>query len=228
MTMKTVFIAKSERLLCDALSYSCTALGLKVIGSCTDGGEALDMIIQHNPDFIFVDAGLSTLSGFELVRELRKNNIQAHFIFYVKEHDPALLREAIALRVDSLLFAEDDMDELERCFATICAASNSTQGAGRIVNKPFRKTQREELLRSLTPAQLRILAMVSTHKTMPEIAKELYISPHTVNNHIANIRRKLDLEGRGTLLKFALAIKHRLIERDGQVRISNNNLGLSA
>jgi len=56
---------------------------------------------------------------------------------------------------------------------------------------------------------------------MPEIAEELFISPHTVNNHVANIRRKLDLQGRGVVLKYALAIKHRLVEVDGKVSIAN-------
>lgn len=226
--MKTVFIAKSERLLCDALSYSCTSLGLKVVGSSTDGQEALSLILEKNPDFIFVDAALSNISGFELVKQLRKRNLHARSIFYVKNHDPSLLREAMSLRVDSLLFAEDDIDELARCFASIYAGKGWLNTQLKKDIRPHQQEYKEKLLKSLTPAQLRILALVSTHKTMPEIAKELFISPHTVNNHIANIRRKLKLVGRGSLLKFALAIKHRLIEKEGQVLVSEMDFKFSS
>lgn len=55
-----------------------------------------------------------------------------------------------------------------------------------------------------------ILYHTACHKSVKEIAEELSISPHTVNNHQANLRKKLNLFGRNELLKYALTVKSKL------------------
>jgi DNA-binding CsgD family transcriptional regulator len=49
---------------------------------------------------------------------------------------------------------------------------------------------------SLTATELRIAELVGQGRTSPQIAAELYLSPRTVQNHISNILRKLDLHSR--------------------------------
>ena len=49
---------------------------------------------------------------------------------------------------------------------------------------------------SLTATELRIAEQVGQSRTSPQIAAELYLSPRTVQTHISNILRKLDLHSR--------------------------------
>lgn len=49
---------------------------------------------------------------------------------------------------------------------------------------------------SLTATELRIAGHVGQGRTSPQIAAELYLSPRTVQTHISNILRKLDLHSR--------------------------------
>jgi LuxR family maltose regulon positive regulatory protein len=44
---------------------------------------------------------------------------------------------------------------------------------------------------ALTAAELRILPMLSTHLSFPEIGKELFLSPHTIKSAMKSIYRKL-------------------------------------
>jgi LuxR family maltose regulon positive regulatory protein len=44
---------------------------------------------------------------------------------------------------------------------------------------------------SLTAAELRLLPMLSTHLSFPEIARELFISRHTVKSEAMSLYRKL-------------------------------------
>ena len=44
---------------------------------------------------------------------------------------------------------------------------------------------------ALTAAELRILPMLSTHLSFPEIGKELFLSPHTIKWTMKSIYRKL-------------------------------------
>ena len=45
---------------------------------------------------------------------------------------------------------------------------------------------------ALTAAELRLLPMLATHLSVPEIATELYLSPHTIKSQMKSIYRKLD------------------------------------
>ncbi|MFK8103152.1 MAG: LuxR C-terminal-related transcriptional regulator [Saprospiraceae bacterium] len=225
--MRTIFIAKTERLLCDALCSCCTSLGLKVIGSSTDGRESLDLIQQLQPDFAIVEGGLPSINGFEIIEQLKRDQVNTQTILYLQNHNPDFLRKALSLNVNSLLFAEDGLEKLSQCFDEKNYVSPFVNHRRENRVKELTFDTKQDLLNSLTPAQLKILALVGTHKTMPEIAEKLFISPHTVNNHIANIRRKLDLRGRGVVLKYALAIKHKLVEIDGKVLVSHNSYDYS-
>jgi LuxR family maltose regulon positive regulatory protein len=49
---------------------------------------------------------------------------------------------------------------------------------------------------SLTTAELRLLPMLATHLSGPEIAAELFLSPHTVKSHQVSLYRKLGTSSR--------------------------------
>ncbi|WP_048695451.1 helix-turn-helix domain-containing protein, partial [Nostocoides australiense] len=54
-------------------------------------------------------------------------------------------------------------------------------------------------LASLTKAQLAVAQLVGAGLTSKEIAEQLYLSPRTVDNHLAQIYRKLDIPSRSRL-----------------------------
>jgi DNA-binding NarL/FixJ family response regulator len=66
-------------------------------------------------------------------------------------------------------------------------------------------------LSTLTQSEMRILKLIAGSRTSKEIANELCLSPKTVENHRGNIADKLGLEGRNTLLHFAIEHKKLLL-----------------
>src|SRR5262249_794680 len=59
-------------------------------------------------------------------------------------------------------------------------------------------------LKGLTPAERRVLKLISEYKTTKQIADELCISGRTVEAHRAHISAKLGLHGSLALVKFAI------------------------
>jgi LuxR family transcriptional regulator, maltose regulon positive regulatory protein len=49
---------------------------------------------------------------------------------------------------------------------------------------------------SLTAAELRVLPLLATHLSFPEIGAEIFLSPHTVKSQAMSIYRKLDASSR--------------------------------
>ena len=69
------------------------------------------------------------------------------------------------------------------------------------VNQAFSKeltlhTHPSVLVDPLTPREMDVLALLSTNKTVPEIAADLYVTPNTVRSHIKRIYDKLDVHRR--------------------------------
>jgi LuxR family maltose regulon positive regulatory protein len=59
---------------------------------------------------------------------------------------------------------------------------------------------------SLTTAELRLLPMLATHLTFPEIGQRLYVSRHTVKSQVASIYQKLGVSSRSDAIDRARAI----------------------
>jgi LuxR family transcriptional regulator, maltose regulon positive regulatory protein len=53
---------------------------------------------------------------------------------------------------------------------------------------------------ALTAAELRLLPLLSTHLSVPEIAAELFLSPHTIKSQMKSIYRKLDASTRNRVV----------------------------
>ena len=59
---------------------------------------------------------------------------------------------------------------------------------------------------TLTPAELRVLPMLSTHLKFEEIAGRLSVSRHTVKAQIVSIYSKLGVSSRGEAIERAIEI----------------------
>jgi LuxR family maltose regulon positive regulatory protein len=56
---------------------------------------------------------------------------------------------------------------------------------------------------TLTAAELRLLPLLSTHLSVPEIAAELFLSAHTIKSQVRSIYRKLDASSRNQVVTRA-------------------------
>lgn len=90
--------------------------------------------------------------------------------------------------------------------------STPIDGVGTLMEKVKRVLDENEYITRnykkfalLTKREKEILALLSTGKSSPEIADQLFISRETVATHRKNIIRKLDVKSFAELLRFALA-----------------------
>jgi LuxR family maltose regulon positive regulatory protein len=56
---------------------------------------------------------------------------------------------------------------------------------------------------ALTAAELRLLPLLPTHLSVPEIAAEIYLSPHTIKSHMRSMYRKLGVSSRNQAITRA-------------------------
>lgn len=193
-----------------------TDQALKVIADASNGRQALELILKMQPDVAVLDVNMPEMSGFDVARELQNSSLATDVIFLTMHKDEGMFNTALDLGVKGYLLKESAVEDI---VAGIKAVANgehfiSPQLTSFLVKRSQRNlsfTENPNTVNALTPAERRVLKLISEEKTSREIAELLSISVHTVERHRENICTKLDIHGSNVLLKFAMLHKSELI-----------------
>lgn len=87
-------------------------LGLEVAGEAADGIEALKLIREIRPEILITDIRMPDMDGLQLIREVRKLDLNIKITILSGYSDYDYLKAAIRLGVDNYLLKPIDNDEL--------------------------------------------------------------------------------------------------------------------
>jgi DNA-binding NarL/FixJ family response regulator len=188
---------------------------LKIIAEADDGKSALELINQSTPDVAVLDVNMPEMSGFEVVRELRKTKLTTEFIFLTMHKDEAMFNTSMDLGVKGYLLKESAVEDITDGIKAVAGGENFISAA--LATFLFNRSRRNATfvaakpsINDLTATEHRVLKMIADDKTSREIADQLSISVRTVERHRQNICDKLEIHGSNALMKFALANKEQL------------------
>jgi DNA-binding NarL/FixJ family response regulator len=181
----------------------------ELAGETGDGKVALELIQEKKPEVAVLDVKLPGLTGLEIARQLQAAHSPTRVIILTMHNEEALCNRALDDGAMGFVLKENAVEEIMKAIVAVAAGEHyfSPSVSGHLIRRRLRTNSlvREKPgLEGLTKAELRILRLISMKKTSREIAKELFISPRTVEAHRANICTKLELRGSHSLLHFAL------------------------
>ena len=80
--MLKLIIADDERIIRETISnlIDWNSLGIELIGSCCDGIEAYNMILDESPDIVMTDIRMPGLSGLDLIERVTQTDLNTQFI----------------------------------------------------------------------------------------------------------------------------------------------------
>jgi DNA-binding NarL/FixJ family response regulator len=185
---------------------------LTVLAEAGNGEEALQVIRELQPQVAVLDVDMPKMDGFAVAREIQKQCLATEIVFLTMHSTEDLFNEAMNLNVRSYILKDSAVTD-------IIAAIKATVAKQYFVTQslvPFLLNRRQqsatvdetrEALDTLTPTERKILKLIAEYKSSKEIGAELYIHYRTVENHRANICRKLGLQGHNSLIRFTLQNK---------------------
>ncbi|RFS26944.1 DNA-binding response regulator [Chitinophaga silvatica] len=179
----------------------------EVIFSAKNGEEAVRMSEQLQPDVVILDIDMPVMNGLTAATEiLRQNNsIQVILLTMHKVKDAFL--HALELGVSGYVLKENAVTDIINSIQSVLKGQSyiSPEMSSFLLHLKRNRMQTiDEQLKSLTPAEQKILKMIGSYKSTKEIADELFISEKTVSNHRMNMTKKLNLTGKNALLRFAI------------------------
>lgn len=179
-------------------------IDFEILDSASNGQEALEKIIALQPDVATLDLDMPLMNGIEVAKVLLKDHKNIKIVILSMHKDADIIRAAMALGINGYVFKDDAVNDL------VSAIRVANEG-GHYISVDNTKAfafvnENNELIGDLTKMEKLILKEIALQKTTKQIADENFISTKTVENHRANICRKLNLSGNNALLKFALKV----------------------
>ena len=185
-----------------------TASHLEIIGEAKDGVEAIQKLLQCQPDVALLDIDMPKASGFEVLTAVREKGVTLQVVFLTMHKDEQFLNAALDLGVKGFLVKDSAAEEVIDCIEAVVNGQEfiSPQLTSFLL-KRMRQAQtnfaKTSQLDQLTPTEHKVLKLIAQYKTNKEIAAELMMGVRTVEQHRLNISEKFDLKGRHALMKFA-------------------------
>ncbi len=168
-----------------------------------NGLDAYKKIIAQQPEIAILDLEMPSLSGLDVCRKVLAEKHSTKFIILTSHKEKKYYDDAMACGVLGYLQKDKAIEELLACIAAVQQGQVYT--SKNILKTLTESNQKNSvLIEKLTATEKLILKFITQGKTSAQIAAEIFISIKTVDNHRSNIAKKLNLEGKNSLVKFAL------------------------
>jgi DNA-binding NarL/FixJ family response regulator len=175
-----------------------------VIEGAGDAKAGYLAFLQNQPDVTVIDIKLPDLSGFELLRQIRKEDPDARIIMFSMNDDPDFVVRAVEMGAQGYLSKSDDPRLFVKAVHKVAAGEKfiSPHLAEAVTFSASATTG--SLTSQITPRELEILRLLRRGNKIAEIADTLGISYKTVSNTTSQLRRKLNARGHSDLIRIAV------------------------
>jgi two-component system response regulator DesR len=196
-TQIRVLLAEDDELIREALvSLLEREPDITVVGTVRDGRQALEQALLQRPEVAIVDLQMPVLDGIGVITELRRLLPTCAGVILTGHGRPFLLRQALMSGARGFL--------AKGAPATALADAIRRVHEGRRYVDPVLAADALTVQPTpLTPRETEVLLAAQSDRPVPEVARELYLSPGTVRNYLASITQKLQAESRSQAYRIA-------------------------
>ena len=185
---------------CRSLFASDSAVKIDV---ATDAKSGHRTYVSRKPDVTVIDIKLPDVSGFELMRRIRKENPDAKIIMFSMNDDPAFVIRAIELGAQGYVSKGDDPRILVKALRKVAAGDNfiSPQLAKAVTFSGA--SIKASPATQMTARELEILRLLGRGDKIVEVADALEVSYKTVANTTSLLKQKLAAKNHSDLSRIA-------------------------
>ncbi|MEM5276471.1 response regulator transcription factor [Cupriavidus taiwanensis] len=180
--------------------------GLRVVGEADDGEAALAWLdragVAEIPDLVITDIGMRGMGGIALAAALHDRYPELAVLIVSMHDNLEYVRQAVRAGARGYVLKDAPADELIAAIRAVLAGR--VFYSARIARGIAEQSPAAGPLDALTPRERDILRGIGRGLANKEIAAQLGVSVRTVETHRLNLKRKLGIEGRAGLVKYAV------------------------
>ncbi len=194
----------------DAVANDLEAAGLEVVATAATGTEAINRFRAARPQVVVLDLQIPPPSGVEVTATVLQDDPSARVLILSASGEQDDVLQAVKAGATGYLVKSASRDELIAAVRRVGAGDSVfTPGLAGLVLGEFRRMAQEPGPETppgeqLTERETEVLKMVAKGMSYKQIAARLVLSHRTVQNHVQNTLRKLQLHNRVELTRYAI------------------------
>src|SRR5665213_1341979 len=103
----TLILADDHGIVREGVAAFCKGRSdVSLLGQCSDGQEALEMILARNPDFAVLDLDMPKLTGLEVIRRVKEAGSKTRMIILSINRDQSVIRELFRSGADGYVLKD--------------------------------------------------------------------------------------------------------------------------
>jgi len=171
---------------------------IKVVAEASNGEEAVEQFLRHQPDVTLMDLQLPRMNGLQAIRAIRHGAPDARVVVLTMYHGDEDIYRALQAGAAGYLLKDTVPEDLVRVIREVHAGKRAIPPDVEAA-LALRATQP-----ALTFREIQVLELLATGKRNKEIAADLGISSDTARAHIKSIFIKFNVHDRTAALAEAL------------------------
>jgi DNA-binding NarL/FixJ family response regulator len=194
-------IVDDHRVFAESLAFLLSIKGeAEIVGSVTTGEDALKKVATQRPDIVLMDIEMKGIDGIVATRKLKDKFPDVKVIMLTMHAEEEHILEAVKAGARGYVLKDYSCSSIIEAIRSVSRdeAFLDPRSSGKFLRGlKTRLTQTDEASEvPLSRRETEILKLVAEGYMNKEISARLYISVHTVRNHIANIFSKVNCNTR--------------------------------
>ena len=206
----TVMVVDDHPMWREGVARDLTEAGFAVVATASTGTEALTRAAAVRPRVVVLDLQIPAPTGVEVTARLVKDDPTVRVLILSASGEQEDVLEAVKAGSTGYLVKSASRAELLSAVARVAEGDTVfTPGLAGLVLGEYRRlsdtpgSANPDTPR-LTERETEVLRLVAKGLSYKQIAERLFLSHRTVQNHVQNTLRKLQLHNRVQLVRYAI------------------------
>ena len=206
--MTTIVVADDHKIVREGLVklLECRP-DFSVIGEASDGEEAVQMVLEKQPDVVIMDIWMPRLSGIDATRRIGKRGSQAKILVLSMHESRTYVEEVLRAGASGYIVKNSASSDLLPAIDAVRPGNSYlspaiTQQVVDAIARPGDSSPSGVAM--LTDREREVLQLIAEGLSSKEIANMLGVSLKTIDSHRSNLMEKLDIHKVSGLVRFAI------------------------
>ena len=208
MTQTRILIVDDHPMVAEGIqSILETYDDIAVVGTLTNGQEAVDQVAALSPDVVLLDLNMPVMGGLTATEIILERAPEARVLILSMHDSPEYISTALAHGAMGYVLKDVPTEEIKIAIDTVMAGQRylCTGATGSLTPSGGNEV--------LTSREQTILLQLARGLSNREVGEVLNISVRTVETHRKNIKRKLGISSTAGLTRYAM--EHGVLQGTG-------------